>query len=141
MVPKKNGEWCPCGDYRALNNTTIPDQYPIPHIPDCSLMLAGAKVFSKIHLVKAYQQIPMPESDLPNTDIVTPFGLFEYTIMPFGLRNAGQTFQHFMDEVCQGMHSCSSLWTTYSSPVGPLPPSQGLPYLSHVWIGLHNVPR
>jgi len=55
MVPKKNGEWRPCGDYRVLNNTTI---------PDFSSMLAGAKVFSKIHLVKAYHQIPMPESDL-----------------------------------------------------------------------------
>jgi cleavage and polyadenylation specificity factor subunit 1 len=78
MVPKPDGSFRPCGDYRRLNTITEDDQYPLPSIQDFTANLAGCTIFSKIDLVKGYHQVPMAEEDIPKTAICTPFGLFEY---------------------------------------------------------------
>ena len=99
MVPKPDGSWRPCGDYRRLNTATVPDRYPLPSILDLSSKLHGCRYFSVVDLVKGYHQVPMDEADIAKTAIITPFGLFEYLFMPFGLSNAAQTFQRLMDRL------------------------------------------
>jgi hypothetical protein len=99
MDCKKDGSWGPRGDYCRLNLAMTHDRYTLPSILDLSSKLHGCKFFSCIDLVKGYHQIPMAAQDVAKTAIITPFGLFEYLFMPFGLRNAAQTFQRFMDSL------------------------------------------
>ncbi|CAI5694697.1 unnamed protein product [Oreochromis niloticus] len=103
MVPKSDSQWRPCGDFRRLNNVTENDRYPIPHIQDFSAHLAGTSIFSKIDLVRGYHQVPVRTEDVPKTAVITPFGLFEFLRMPFGLKGAAQTFQRLMDSVLRGL--------------------------------------
>ena len=93
MVKKSDGTWQPCGDYRHLNNITTPDRYPLPNMQDLGEKLAGCHVFTRLDLVKGYHQVPVSDADVPKTAFITPFGLYEYLYMPFGLKNAAQSFQ------------------------------------------------
>jgi Reverse transcriptase (RNA-dependent DNA polymerase)/RNase H-like domain found in reverse transcriptase len=106
MVKKADGSWRPCGDFRRLNLITKEDRYTCPNIGDLTARLAGCKVFSKLDLRKGYHQVPVRPEHVQKTAIITPFGLYEFLRMPFGLRNAGQTFQRMMDNVMASLPFC-----------------------------------
>ncbi|GFX21415.1 uncharacterized protein K02A2.6 [Trichonephila clavipes] len=106
LLKKSNGEYRPCGDYSRLNSVTVPDHYPVPHIQDCTQNLYGKTIFTTLDLARAYHQIAINPPDIPKTAVTTPFGLFEYTALPFGLRNSGQTFQRHMHQVLAHLEFC-----------------------------------
>ena len=103
VVPMSDGSWRPCGDYRQLNAATKDDSYPLPHIQDFNGNLVGRAVFSVVGLVRGFHQILMAPQDIPKTAIITPFGLWEFVRMPFGLKNAAQAFQRLMDDILRGI--------------------------------------
>lgn len=95
MKQKKDGTWRICGDYHGLNADTEPDRYSVPYLQDFTANLHNKTIFSKLDLDKAYHQIPVAPEDISKTAVITPFGLFEYTVMTFGLRDASQIFQRY----------------------------------------------
>ncbi|GFV22559.1 hypothetical protein TNCV_2077511 [Trichonephila clavipes] len=106
VVPKSDSTVRPVGDYRQLNSVTEFDSYPMPYLNDFAHALHGKKIFSKIYIFKAFHQIPIAECDIPKTAVTTPWGLYEYTHLCFGLVNAPQTFMRFMHEVLRGLPFC-----------------------------------
>ena len=101
VVLKASGGWRPCGDHRRLNAVIEADRHAIDYIHDFAARLTGAKTFSKVDLVRGYHQVPVDPKNIAKTAVVTPFGLFKFLRMPFGLNNADQTFKRLMDSVCQ----------------------------------------
>jgi hypothetical protein len=100
--PKKDGSLRLCVDFRAVNAVTIPDKYSIPNINTIKHLIKR-KIFSCLDLKEGFNQIPVHEDDISKTAISTPWGLFEYTRMPFGLINATATFQRFMNTCLHGI--------------------------------------
>lgn len=103
LVKKKDGTLRFCVDYRKLNAITIKDVYPLPRIDDLLSHLAFNGWFSTFDANNGFWQIPMRKKDKQKTAFTTPYGLFEFNQMPFGMCNAPSTFQRLMDMVLSGL--------------------------------------
>jgi hypothetical protein len=86
-------------DYHALNEVTVKNKYPLPRTDDLFDQLCGACVFSKIDLRSGYHQLKVQECDIPKTTFVLRYGLYEFTLMSFGLTNALAYFMYMMNKV------------------------------------------
>jgi hypothetical protein len=99
FIQKKDGSQRMCVDYRSLNNVTAKNKYLLPRIEDLFDQMRGAKVFSKIDLRSGYHQMRIRPSDIPKTAFSTRYGLYEFTVMSFGLTNAPAYFMNLMNKV------------------------------------------
>jgi hypothetical protein len=103
LVKKKDGSVRFCIDYRRLNNELQFDSEPMPDVDQLFAKLSNAKYFSKLDLSKGYWQIPVDEKDRHKTAFSTPYGQYQWTAMPFGLKTAGAIFTRMMRKLIQPM--------------------------------------
>jgi hypothetical protein len=99
FVQKKEGSQGMCVDYRSLNDVTVKNKCPLPRIEDLFNRMRGARVFLKIDLRSGYHQMKIRPSDIPKTDFSTRYGLYEFTVMSFGLTNAPAYFMDLKNKV------------------------------------------
>ena len=105
MVKKPNGNWRFCVDYRLINEHTVTDKYPIPRIQDLLHGIQNATYIVALDLRSGYWQILMDPDSTSATAFRCPMGLFEFLVMPFGLKNAPATFQRTMDFLFGDMYN------------------------------------
>jgi hypothetical protein len=99
FVQKKDGSQRMCVDYRSLNDDTIKNKYALPRIEDLFDQMRGVRVSSKIDLRSGYHQMKIRPSDIPKMTFSTRYGLYEFTVMSFGLTNAPAYFMNLMNKV------------------------------------------
>lgn len=109
VMVQQSGKWRMCVDYRALNAVTRPDPYPMQRAEDIFNSLGGKRLFSSLDAAKGYHQVNLREDDREKTAFVTPFGLFQFKRVPFGLRNAPAVFQRYMDSLLGGLRYQNAL--------------------------------
>ena len=108
LIPKADGSYRMCTDYRKVNILTKSDTYPIPRIDDCIDRVGSAKFVSKFDLLKGFWQVPLTDRAKEISAFVTSDGLFQYKVMPFGMKNSPATFQRMINSVISGLSNCEA---------------------------------
>ena len=103
MVKKKNGENRFVCDYRNLNEVTKKDTYPLPHMKDVLDKMHSASYWTTLDAASAYWAVPVNEEHKEKTAFSVKRGKFEFNVMPYGLCNAGPTYQRLMDMCLSGL--------------------------------------
>lgn len=107
VVPKPDGSIRLCVDYRKVNTLTKSDSFPIPRIEDCIDRIGTAKFVSKFDLLKGYWQVPLSERAKEISAFCTTDGLYQFKVLPFGVKNAPASFQRLMTRVTEGLLNCT----------------------------------
>ena len=110
LVPKRDGTIRFCIDFRQVNTLSKVDPYPMPRIDDLLERLGKAKYISTIDLSRGYWQVPLRERAKEITAFRTPFGLYHFRVMPFGLQGAPASFQRLMDTILAGVHEFAAAY-------------------------------
>ncbi|XP_072051590.1 uncharacterized protein [Amphiura filiformis] len=108
MVPKPDGSFRVVADMRQVNKCSKTDSYPIPRIDDCIDRVGNAKYVSKFDLLKRYWQVPLTDRAKEISAFCTPFSLYQYRVMPFGLKNAPATFQRMVNNLVSDIDNCEA---------------------------------
>ncbi len=108
LVPKSDQTPRFCNDYRKVNAITKSDSFPLPRMDDCVDRVGSAKYVTKLDLLKGYWQVPLTPRASEISAFVTPDHFLQYTVMPFGLKNAPATFQRLVNTVLSGVKNCEA---------------------------------
>ena len=106
LVKKKDGSMRFCVDYRHLNELSKSDAYPMPRVDDLIAQLGGAKYVTTLDVTRGYWQVPMEQASKEKTAFVTPYGLFQFRMMPF----VQNSFQRLIDQVIRGAEAFTSAY-------------------------------
>ena len=106
LVPKHDGGFRFCTDFRKVNDKTKSDSFPIPRIADCIDQIGNAKFVSTFDMLKGYWQVPLTQRAREISAFVTPSGLCQYKVMPFGMKNAPATFQRMVNKLVRDIDGC-----------------------------------
>ena len=110
LIKKKEGSLRLCVDYRWMNAASRVDAYPMPRIDNLIDRLGAAKYITTLDLTRGYWQVPVAKEDQHKTAFITPFGLFQFRVMPFGLCGAPATFQRMMDRLIEGLEDFTAAY-------------------------------
>ena len=106
LVPKHDGGFRFCTDFRKVNDKTKSDSFPIPRIADCIDQIGNAKFVSTFDMLKGYWQVPLTQRAREISAFVTPSGLYQYKVMPFGMKNAPATFKRMVNKLVRDIDGC-----------------------------------